>query len=164
MSEFDLGYSASIEIVQHAVLSGRIPVRGIAPGDLMHRIITDVLGPNMHVDINVRSSEIREDRMVLWRDVEVSWQEFLLYIEGNLIPNWARRPRISTRGRKTEKKTRRHEILAEFDKQSLCGKRGELTDITKQLAKKFRDYKPDTIRRIIQPMYRQRVPKPPKAS
>jgi hypothetical protein len=164
-SEFGLGYSASIEIAQHAVLSGRTPVRGIAPGDLTHREITDVLRSSMHVNINVRSSEIGENyRVVLWRDVEVRLPEFLLYVEGNLIPNWARRPRPGARGRKTDKKTRRAEILAEFDKQSLCGKRGELTASAKRLIKKFPDYKADTIRKMIQPMYRQKVPKSPKAS
>jgi hypothetical protein len=164
MREFGLGYTASIEIVQHATLSGMTPVRGIAPGDVTHRIISDMLRPSMHVDINVRSSEIREDRTVLWCDVEVSLQEFLLYVEENLVPNWARRPRISVRGRKTEKKTRRPEILTEFDKQSPSGKRGELTTIAKQLTKKFPDYKADTIRKMIQPMYRRKVSKPPKAS
>jgi hypothetical protein len=164
INEFDLGYPASIEIVQHAVLSGMTPVRGIASGDVTHQIISDLLRPSMHVDINVRSSQIREDRTVLWRDVEVSWHEFLLYVEENLIPNWARRPRISTRGRKTEKKTRRLEILAEFDKQPLCGKRGELTAIAKRLHKKFPDYKVGTIRKMIQPTYRRTVPKSPKAS
>src|SRR5262249_5943395 len=98
MSEFDLGYSASIEIVQHAVLSGRTPVRGIAPGDLTHRAITEVFRSSMHVDIIVKSSEIGEYRSVLWRDVEVRWHEFLLYVKENLIPNWAGRSRPSARG------------------------------------------------------------------
>jgi hypothetical protein len=164
MSEFDLGYSASIEIVQNAVLSKMTPVRGIASGDVTHRIISDLLRPSMHVDISVRSSEIREYRTVLWRDVEASGKEFLLYVEENQIPNWVRQSRPSARGRKTEKKTRRPEILAEFDKQTLCGKRGELTAIAKQLNKKFLDYKVDTIRKMIQPTYRQKVHKSPKAS
>jgi hypothetical protein len=164
MSEFGLDYSASIEIVQHAVLSARTATRGIAPGDLTHRTIADVLKPGMYVDIIVSSSEIREYRTVLWRDVEVRGKEFLLYVEENLIPNWARRSRPSARGRKTEKKTRRAEILAEFDKKPLYGKRGELTSIAKRLNKKFPDYKFDTIRKMIQPSYRQKVPKSPKAS
>ena len=165
-SEFGLGYRANTEILQHAVLSRRTPVRGIAPGDVVHRIITDMLTSGMHVNVLPTSSEIRANYygVVLWSDVQVSWQDFLLYAEQYLIPNWARRASPSTRGRKTGKKTRRTKILAEFEKVSLSGNRGELTAIAKRLAKKFRDYKADTIRKMIQPLYRQQFPKPPKNS
>jgi hypothetical protein len=162
--KFGLSYLANTEMIQHAVLSRRIPVRGIAPGDITHRMITDMLTSSMHVILST-SSEIRADYYgeALWRDVEVSWQEFLLYVEENLLPNYARRPPPSTRGRKTGKKTRRAEILAEFDQVSLSGKRGELTVIAKRLTKKFRNYKADTIRKMIQPLYRQKFPRLPKA-
>ena len=121
----------------------------------MPHIITDELKAGMRVVIKLPWSEIWEYEYgkELWQLVEVNWGEFLSYVSGNLIPDRAGRVLPRNRGRKPHNKTKRTDILNEFDKLNLSGKHGELSSAAKILSKKFRDYKQDSIRKIIQPVY-----------
>ena len=62
-------------------------------------------------------------------------------------------------GRKTAARSKAEEIIAAFLKipiNEISPKRGGLAQTTRRLAKQFPDYKPDTIRKIIEPDFRER--------
>lgn len=157
-SQFQLGYSASLEMTQHAVLSRETPVRGIAAGNILHHIITGELKSDMRVVISFPLSEIHENgyRAVFWRDIQIIWPKFLSYVNNNLLPPRARAMGSSGRGRKKATETLKDKIHAEFETMTLSCKWGELTRIAKKLSKQFSPYKTDTIRKMIQLSYKQK--------
>jgi hypothetical protein len=154
------------EAVQTALKSGEVPVRGkschrgviitsVIPERIEKRITSD-----MHIDVDSSAISSERWRHLLWTEVEVKWQPLLIYCQENLLPQGtARTGYRGQSGRKTNKETRRPEILRAFEQMQIVGKHGELTAIAKKLQKKFSAYELGSIRKIIQPTYHDKIAK-----
>jgi hypothetical protein len=70
-------------------------------------------------------------------------------------------PSFVGKGRKPDSISRKQEIHLAFEELLSAGKvnfgHGGLADVTKQLAPRFPDYKPDSIRRILQPTFKSHL-------
>ena len=99
-----LDYSRCIHIIEKAVLSGEVPVRGVGPLSLVPERIEKQLNMSMHVD--VLFSRVLDSKFgkALWHEVEVICPDCLTYCEANLLPNWGGVPPI---GKRTAPKTKK---------------------------------------------------------
>jgi hypothetical protein len=101
-----LDYSRCILIIEKAVLSGEVPVRGVGPLSLVPERIEKQLNMSMHVDVSLSRVLDSKHGKALWYEVEVIWPDCLTYCEANLFPNWVDVPPIDKRtASKTKKRT-----------------------------------------------------------
>jgi hypothetical protein len=99
-------------------------------------------------------------RHLLWTEVEVKWQPLLIYCQENLFPQGTTPTGYRGQsGRKTKKETRALEIVRAFEQMKIVGEHGELTAIANKLKTKLSTYEVGSIRKIIQPAYRDKVAK-----
>jgi hypothetical protein len=90
------------EMIERAVLSGDVPVRGMPArryvANLIPTLITKNVRPDMGVD--VRLSAIRDGvsptAFTLWDHVEIIWPDCAVYCERNLKPYWVVLPESLT--------------------------------------------------------------------
>jgi hypothetical protein len=81
-----LGVIRAHEIVENAVKSGKTFVRGITPGKTSHETIGERVKHDTPVDIFLSSvGDYRQER---WTQVQVQWEQFIIYVEHNLLPSW----------------------------------------------------------------------------
>jgi hypothetical protein len=145
------------EFVVKAVESGEVPVRGVRDFEALPRRIERQIGELARIE--VRASFIFSIHN--WREVQIEWSSFANYAKENLIPTWWKRhePQPIPVGRKTKENTKKAEIIRSFESMAMNGEvsltRGGLTAAANSLQEQFSDYRPDSIRKIIQPAFNE---------